>query len=135
MFPYHAAGCKGQGGYLKIINNGAENRLVNATAERTRTVQLHEMKMDGSIMVMREDGHTVLRSSTQLRTSITSRSARHRLASEIPCSGHRSAACAPASCSRNTDDLLFRKSLLLHKSVLNRPDPNQVWRKFAVADR
>jgi hypothetical protein len=31
------------------------------------------------------------------------------------------------------DDLLFRKSLLLHVSVLNGPDSNPFWRKFSVA--
>lgn len=55
--PYARAmlpGAKVGGGYLKVINNGAADRLVSAKAERAAPVQLHEMKMDGGIMVMRE---------------------------------------------------------------------------------
>ncbi len=35
--------------------------------------------------------------------------------------------------SQHRDNLLFRKSLLLHSSVLNGPDSNQFWRKTSVA--
>lgn len=55
--PYARAmlpGAKVGGGYLKVINNGAADRLVSAKAKRAASVQLHEMKMDGGIMVMRE---------------------------------------------------------------------------------
>ncbi|MDR6820977.1 copper(I)-binding protein [Neorhizobium sp. 2083] len=55
--PYARAmlpGAKVGGGYLKVINSGSADRLVSATAERAASVQLHEMKMDGGIMVMRE---------------------------------------------------------------------------------
>jgi copper(I)-binding protein len=59
-------GAKVGGGYLSITNTGAEDRLVSATAERAGTVQLHEMKIDGGIMVMRElkDGIAVPAHST-----------------------------------------------------------------------
>lgn len=63
-------GAKVGGGYLNITNNGADDRLVSATAERAGTVQLHEMKMDGGIMVMRElkDGIAVpARSTVELK--------------------------------------------------------------------
>ncbi|MGE6786429.1 copper uptake system-associated protein [Ensifer adhaerens] len=67
--PYARAmlpGAKVGGGYLKIINNGPDERLVSATAARAGSVQLHEMKMDSGIMVMRElkDGVAVPASST-----------------------------------------------------------------------
>ncbi|WP_220319426.1 hypothetical protein, partial [Agrobacterium deltaense] len=34
---------------------------------------------------------------------------------------------------QHPNNLLFRKSLLLHKSVLDGPDSNPIWRKFSVA--
>lgn len=55
--PYARAmlpGAKVGGGYLKITNNGSADRLLSAKADRAASVQLHEMKMDGGIMVMRE---------------------------------------------------------------------------------
>lgn len=52
-------GAKVGGGYLNITNNGADDRLVSATAERAGTVQLHEMKMDGGIMVTRASSKPV----------------------------------------------------------------------------
>ncbi|WP_075291152.1 copper chaperone PCu(A)C [Pararhizobium arenae] len=55
--PYARAmlpGAKVGGGYLKLTNNGADDRLIGVTTDRAGTVQLHEMKMDGGIMVMRE---------------------------------------------------------------------------------
>lgn len=42
------------GGYLTIVNGGSEDRLVRATSDRAGEVQIHEMKMDGGIMEMRE---------------------------------------------------------------------------------
>lgn len=42
------------GGYMKLTNNGADDRLVSATSERAGSVEFHEMKMDGGIMQMRE---------------------------------------------------------------------------------
>ena len=42
------------GGYLKITNNGPDDRLVSITSERADAVELHEMKMNGAVMEMRE---------------------------------------------------------------------------------
>lgn len=43
------------GGFLTVTNAGATaDRLVSATAATAGQVQIHEMKMDGSIMRMRE---------------------------------------------------------------------------------
>lgn len=42
------------GGYLTIINSGAADRLVSDSSERAGEVQIHEMKMDGGVMEMRE---------------------------------------------------------------------------------
>jgi periplasmic copper chaperone A len=55
--PYSRAmlpGAKVGGGYLKITNNGAADRLVSVTSDRAAEVQIHEMKMDSGIMTMRE---------------------------------------------------------------------------------
>ncbi len=56
--PYARAmlpGAKVGGGYLTITNEAATNdRLVSATASRAGSVQLHEMKFDNGVMVMRE---------------------------------------------------------------------------------
>ena len=43
------------GGFLKITNTGtAPDRLVSASSPAADIVQVHEMKMDGSVMCMRE---------------------------------------------------------------------------------
>jgi len=43
------------GGFLKITNTGtAPDRLVSASSPAADIVQVHEMKMDGSVMRMRE---------------------------------------------------------------------------------
>ncbi|TXI11151.1 MAG: copper chaperone PCu(A)C [Rhizobium sp.] len=43
------------GGYLTITNTGnTDDRLVSASSPRAATVQIHEMKMDNDVMVMRE---------------------------------------------------------------------------------
>ena len=55
--PYARAmlpGAKVGGGYLKVTNAGAGDRLVSVTSERAGSVQIHEMKMDNGIMEMRE---------------------------------------------------------------------------------
>lgn len=55
--PYARAmlpGAKVGGGYLTIVNGGGEDRLLKVTADRAGAVQLHEMKMDNGVMVMRE---------------------------------------------------------------------------------
>src|SRR5260370_28347660 len=43
------------GGFLKITNTGsAPDRLISASSPLAELVQVHEMKMDGSVMRMRE---------------------------------------------------------------------------------
>jgi len=43
------------GGFLKITNTGtAPDRLVSASSPAAELVQVHEMKMDGAVMRMRE---------------------------------------------------------------------------------
>ncbi|MGI2033550.1 copper chaperone PCu(A)C [Rhizobium panacihumi] len=42
------------GGYLKITNAGDADRLVSASSERASSVEFHEMKMNGTVMEMRE---------------------------------------------------------------------------------
>ena len=46
------------GGYLVITNKGTTpDRLVSASSPAAQTVQVHEMKMEGNIMRMREVDH------------------------------------------------------------------------------
>ncbi|HEY6981724.1 copper chaperone PCu(A)C [Reyranella sp.] len=46
------------GGYLTVTNRGTTpDRLVSASSPVADKVQIHEMKMDGNIMRMREVGH------------------------------------------------------------------------------
>ncbi len=54
------------GGYLTITNHGGDDRLVSAKSDRAGSVQVHEMKMNDGIMVMRElkDGLDVPANST-----------------------------------------------------------------------
>ena len=56
--PYARATAPGQptgGAYLSVRNAGAAgDKLVSATAEVAASVELHEMKMDGNVMRMRE---------------------------------------------------------------------------------
>lgn len=43
------------GGYMLLTNDGAESeRLVGGSAEFADSVEIHEMKMDGDVMKMRE---------------------------------------------------------------------------------
>src|SRR5882757_8897895 len=43
------------GGYMKITNTGsAPDRLVGGATEAAKKFEIHEMKMDGSVMKMRE---------------------------------------------------------------------------------
>ena len=45
------------GGFLSVTNNGTvPDRLVSAQSTAAETVQIHEMKMDGDVMRMREVG-------------------------------------------------------------------------------
>ncbi|OLP61690.1 hypothetical protein BJF93_08810 [Xaviernesmea oryzae] len=56
--PYARAmlpGAKVGGGYLAVVNKGtAADRLLGATSPAAQSVQIHEMKMDGGVMQMRE---------------------------------------------------------------------------------
>ncbi|MBL0728489.1 copper chaperone PCu(A)C [Piscinibacter sp. HJYY11] len=56
--PYARSTAPGQpagGAYLSIRNAGAAgDKLVSASADVSRSVELHEMKMDGDVMRMRE---------------------------------------------------------------------------------
>lgn len=42
------------GGYLTIVNAGDADRLVSVSSDRAGSVQIHQMKMDGGVMEMRE---------------------------------------------------------------------------------
>jgi copper(I)-binding protein len=49
------AGAKVAGGYMTITNSGKEpDRLVGGTLPRAGRFEVHEMKMDGGVMKMRE---------------------------------------------------------------------------------
>jgi copper(I)-binding protein len=55
--PYARATAPGQptgGAYLRLENRGAPDRLVSVTADVSRSVELHEMKMEGDVMRMRQ---------------------------------------------------------------------------------
>jgi copper(I)-binding protein len=55
--PYARATGAGQstgGGYMKLVNGGATDRLVAASADVSKAVELHEMKMAGDVMKMRQ---------------------------------------------------------------------------------
>ncbi len=47
------AGQSAGGGYLKIAGGAASDRLLSASAQVARNVELHTMEMDGSVMRMR----------------------------------------------------------------------------------
>jgi len=48
------AGQKTGGGYLRLDNRGAADRLVSASAAVSEKVELHSMAMDGDVMRMRQ---------------------------------------------------------------------------------
>ena len=55
--PYARATAPGQphgGAYLRIENHGGDDKLVSVHAAVSQSVQLHEMKMEGDVMRMRE---------------------------------------------------------------------------------
>ena len=58
--PHARATVPGQsagGAFLTVVNDGADDRLLGASAAIASEVQLHSMKMDGDVMRMRqEDG-------------------------------------------------------------------------------
>lgn len=49
-----APGAAAGGGFLKIENTGAADRLIGAAAEVSAVVELHTMVMDGEVMRMRK---------------------------------------------------------------------------------
>lgn len=55
--PYARATAAGQptgGGFMKFVNAGGNDKLLSASAEVSKTVELHEMKMEGDVMKMRQ---------------------------------------------------------------------------------
>jgi periplasmic copper chaperone A len=51
------AGAKVAGGYMTIVNSGSEpDRLIGGSLPRSGRFQIHDMKMDGGQMTMREIG-------------------------------------------------------------------------------
>ena len=55
--PYARATAVGQptgGGFMKLINGGGNDKLLSVSAEVSKTVELHEMKMEGDVMRMRQ---------------------------------------------------------------------------------
>lgn len=55
--PYARATAAGQaagGGYLKLENKGADDKLLSASADVAASVELHSMSMEGDVMRMRQ---------------------------------------------------------------------------------
>ncbi|MEP7101629.1 MAG: copper chaperone PCu(A)C [Burkholderiales bacterium] len=55
--PYARSTAAGQptgGGYMSFVNAGVGDRLVSASADVAKSVELHEMKMEGDVMKMRQ---------------------------------------------------------------------------------
>lgn len=55
--PYARATAAGQptgGGFMKFVNGGGTDKLLSVSAEVSKTVELHEMKMEGDVMRMRQ---------------------------------------------------------------------------------
>lgn len=55
--PYARATAAGQptgGGFMKFVNAGGNDKLLSASAEVSKSVELHEMKMEGDVMKMRQ---------------------------------------------------------------------------------
>ena len=49
-----AAGQASGGGYLKLENKGADDKLLSASADVAASVELHSMRMEGDVMRMRQ---------------------------------------------------------------------------------
>ena len=49
-----AAGQASGGGYLKLENSGADDKLLSASADVAASVELHSMSMEGDVMRMRQ---------------------------------------------------------------------------------
>ena len=55
--PYARATAAGQptsGGFMKLINGGGNDKLLSVSADVSKAVELHEMKMEGDVMKMRQ---------------------------------------------------------------------------------
>ncbi len=55
--PYARATAAGQptgGGFMKLVNTGGNDKLLSISAEVSKAVELHEMKMEGDVMKMRQ---------------------------------------------------------------------------------
>lgn len=55
--PYARATAAGQptgGGFMKFVNGGGNDKLLSVSAEISRAVEMHEMKMEGDVMKMRQ---------------------------------------------------------------------------------
>jgi copper(I)-binding protein len=55
--PYARSTAAGQptgGGFMTFVNGGVADRLLSASAAVSESVELHEMKMDGNVMKMRQ---------------------------------------------------------------------------------
>jgi hypothetical protein len=55
--PYARATAAGQptgGGYMKLVNGAGADRLVSVSADVSKAVELHMMKMEGDVMQMRQ---------------------------------------------------------------------------------
>ena len=49
-----AAGQPTGSGFMTLINGGANDKLLSVSAEVSKAVELHEMKMEGDVMKMRQ---------------------------------------------------------------------------------
>lgn len=61
--PYALATAAGQstgGGFMTLVNRGGNDRLLSMSAQISKSVELHEMKMDGDVMRMRQVDGLVL---------------------------------------------------------------------------
>ena len=55
--PYARATAAGQpsgGGFMTFVNGGGNDKLLSVSAAVSKTVELHEMKMEGDVMRMRQ---------------------------------------------------------------------------------
>lgn len=55
--PYARATAAGQptgGGFMKLVNGGGNDKLLSVSAEVSKAIELHEMKMEGDVMKMRQ---------------------------------------------------------------------------------
>jgi copper(I)-binding protein len=42
------------GAYMKIVNGGGDDKLLSVSSDAAKSVELHEMKMEGDVMKMRQ---------------------------------------------------------------------------------